>query len=123
VVLPWIVVIPFLTGNGLNNILTWGTLFFTSIANFVIPFVVYIQSCRFKKSPRNLDDNQKHILHELKLVPVYIGSINEFDEELTYQVIPSKYKFVNSKMVAFVSCVALSIATLVGIVLNIIAVV
>jgi len=117
VVLPWLVAIPFLTGDGLNYILNWGTLFFTSIANFIIPFVVYLQACKFKDGPQNLNENQKRILHELHLVPVYVGSINEVDED-AYKVIPSRYAKVKPKHVAIVSCAILSVATTVTIGLN-----
>jgi hypothetical protein len=41
-VLPWLVVIPFYTGSGLTNVMNWGSLFFVSITNFVIPFIIYI---------------------------------------------------------------------------------
>jgi amino acid permease len=59
--LPWVVVIPFLTGNGLNEVLNWGTLLFSSVSNFVIPFIVYLQALNFKKKQRG------HI--ELQLLP------------------------------------------------------
>ena len=106
-------VIPFLSGNGLNNILNWGTLLFASVANFIIPFAVYIQACRFKQAPHSksflfytsiifylhfnfnfnlfifftdLNENQKKILHELKLVPVHFGAVNEVDDDTQYKV-------------------------------------
>lgn len=122
VVLPWLIVIPFLTGDGLNDILNWGTLFFTSVANFIIPFVVYIQACRFKETPNNLNENQKKILHELKLVPAYFGSINEQHEDDSYKVIPNKYQYLHPKKVAGFCCVILTIGTVASIVFNIIAV-
>eukprot|EP01123_Difflugia_compressa_P011689 TRINITY_DN4763_c0_g1_i1.p1 TRINITY_DN4763_c0_g1~~TRINITY_DN4763_c0_g1_i1.p1 ORF type:complete len:321 (-),score=42.02 TRINITY_DN4763_c0_g1_i1:62-943(-) len=48
VVLPWLVVIPFYTGNGLENVINWSTLFSNGIINFIIPFMLYIKARRRK---------------------------------------------------------------------------
>lgn len=120
VVLPWIIVIPFLTGNGLNNILTWGTLFFTSIANFIIPFAVYLQACKFKRGDGQLNENQKKILLELNLLNTNVGSINDKDEEEeSYKVLPSASRSTSEK-IALVSLAFLAAGTVASIVVNII---
>lgn len=120
VALPWIVVIPFLTGNGLNEILSWGTLFFTSVANFIIPFAIYIKACKFKQNPNDLTENQKRILIDIGLkTPLLLGSLNERDEVLQlYQVLPDN-SYVSSRSIAIFSLVVLSALTLSSIGLNI----
>jgi len=68
VALPWLVVIPFLTGNGLNDIVNWGTLIFASVANFIIPFLVYFRAASFRDNPHvTLSDKQHTILLDLGL--------------------------------------------------------
>jgi hypothetical protein len=47
-VVPWLVVIPFYTGQGLQNVMNWGSLFFVSITNFIYPFIIYIAARRMK---------------------------------------------------------------------------
>lgn len=121
VVLPWIVVIPFLTGNGLNDVLNWGTLFFTSIANFVIPFAVYIKACSFRKHPENLNEDQKRILYGLNLTDV-LGTVNQEEEDYdidvtTFKAIPTN-SFINSKFVAIFCLGLLSTLILAAIGLN-----
>ncbi|KAK5577202.1 hypothetical protein RB653_002142 [Dictyostelium firmibasis] len=49
IVLPWLIVIPFQTGDWLNIISNYSSLFFGSVANFIIPFILYIKSLQFKK--------------------------------------------------------------------------
>jgi len=117
VVLPWIVVIPFLTGNGLNNILNWGTLLFSSIANFVIPFAIYIQACHFKKDPSRLNQNQKEILLSLKLGSAEMKNCNSIYYDNGYKALPDKY--INSRSLSIVSIVLLSSLVLSVIGLNI----
>lgn len=46
--LPWLVAIPCMTGSGLTNAVGWSSLFLVSSANFVIPFVLYIYSKKYK---------------------------------------------------------------------------
>lgn len=118
VALPWIVVIPFLTGSGLNLILNWGTLIFSSIANFIIPFAVYIQSYHFRRSHGVLNENQKLILHELNLVPFTMGSINDGEDTTQYKAIPTN-KYISPKTIALASFVLLAAATIASIGVNI----
>ncbi|KAN0018195.1 hypothetical protein ACTFIU_010809 [Dictyostelium citrinum] len=53
IVLPWLIVIPFQTGDWLNLISNYSSLFFGSVANFIIPFILYIKSLKFKKKYNN----------------------------------------------------------------------
>ncbi|KAG0375404.1 hypothetical protein BGX24_009159 [Mortierella sp. AD032] len=46
--LPWLVAIPCMTGSGLTKAVEWSSLFFVSSANFVIPFVLYIYSKKYR---------------------------------------------------------------------------
>lgn len=46
--LPWLVAIPCMTGSGLTIAVEWSSLFFVSSANFVIPFVLYIYSKKYR---------------------------------------------------------------------------
>ncbi|KAG0245323.1 hypothetical protein BGX31_007521 [Mortierella sp. GBA43] len=57
--LPWLVAIPCMTGSGLSTAVQWSSLLFVSAANFVIPFILYIFSQRFKKRREDLDANDK----------------------------------------------------------------
>ncbi|EFA76388.1 hypothetical protein PPL_10153 [Heterostelium album PN500] len=70
VILPWLVVIPFMTGNGLNLISEWSSIIFSSIANFVIPLVIYLKALRFRKNRRRMNEEQKEILRTLKVETV-----------------------------------------------------
>ncbi|KAF8232896.1 hypothetical protein L208DRAFT_1269922 [Tricholoma matsutake] len=49
-ILPWIIVIPFQTNGWLTIIMNWTSLFFSSTANLVIPFVLYLVSKRYHAS-------------------------------------------------------------------------
>ncbi|TPX51839.1 hypothetical protein SeLEV6574_g00006 [Synchytrium endobioticum] len=42
VLVPFLVVIPFQTGSFLNTFCNWSSLFFTSVANFIAPLLIYI---------------------------------------------------------------------------------
>jgi len=64
VILPWIIVIPFQTGEWLNKISNWSSLFFNSIANFIIPFALYIQAHKFKKT-NIISPEQRKIVEEI----------------------------------------------------------
>ncbi|KAF9546498.1 hypothetical protein EC957_009712 [Mortierella hygrophila] len=46
--LPWLVAIPCMTGSGLTTVVGWSSLFLVSSANFVIPFLLYIYSKKYK---------------------------------------------------------------------------
>ncbi|KAG0281678.1 hypothetical protein BGZ95_000531 [Linnemannia exigua] len=46
--LPWLVAIPCMTGSGLSKAVEWSSLFLVSSANFVIPFVLYIYSKKYR---------------------------------------------------------------------------
>jgi len=59
VVLPWLVVIPFYTGNGLEIILNWSTITVGGVINFIIPFLIYIKARYYKM---NLDKDQAKIM-------------------------------------------------------------
>ncbi|RHZ72484.1 hypothetical protein Glove_242g37 [Diversispora epigaea] len=40
-VLPWVIIIPFQTGSWLNSFMNWTTLIFSTISNFILPFLFY----------------------------------------------------------------------------------
>jgi len=120
VVLPWIVVIPFLTGSGLNAIINWGTLIFAAVANFIIPFLVYFKAASFRdRASVVLNEKQHDILLQLGLKDG--NSINEESELVgvaPYQALPpllSNY----SRWIALGCSVTLGILVIAGIVLNI----
>jgi hypothetical protein len=46
--LPWLVAIPCMSGSGLATAVGWSSLFLVSSANFVIPFVLYIYSKKYR---------------------------------------------------------------------------
>ncbi|KAG0301626.1 hypothetical protein BGZ98_008188 [Dissophora globulifera] len=48
-VLPWLVAFLCMTGSGLTTAVGWCSLFFVSAANFVIPFILYIYSKKYKQ--------------------------------------------------------------------------
>jgi amino acid permease len=41
VVVPWAIALCMQTGNGLQTVINWGSLLFSSVVNFVIPFLLY----------------------------------------------------------------------------------
>ncbi|KAI9594777.1 hypothetical protein BDF19DRAFT_385938, partial [Syncephalis fuscata] len=47
-VLPWIVAIPFQSGDLIMTLMNLASLFFTSAVNFILPFVMYLLYRRFK---------------------------------------------------------------------------
>jgi hypothetical protein len=124
VVLPWLVVIPFLTGDGLNNILNWGTLVFSSVANFIIPFVVYLRAAKFRdRASTILSDKQHIILKELGLRDnkMLVNSDRDFAGQKPYQALPPRLAEY-SREVALGSALVLGALVVMGIVLNIIQV-
>ncbi|KAF2076419.1 hypothetical protein CYY_002276 [Polysphondylium violaceum] len=64
IILPWLVTIPCLTGNWLNIISNYSSLFFNSIANFIIPFALYIRAQKFKKN-NIISPEQRRIVEEV----------------------------------------------------------
>lgn len=50
VIFPWLIVIPFYTGDGLQEVINWSSLICSGITNFVLPFVLYIAARRYKAS-------------------------------------------------------------------------
>ncbi|KAI8058577.1 hypothetical protein BDF22DRAFT_739993 [Syncephalis plumigaleata] len=46
-VLPWIIAIPFQTGDLLMTLMNWASLFFTSAINFILPFIMYLLYRRY----------------------------------------------------------------------------
>jgi len=123
VVLPWILVIPFLTGSGLNAIINWGTLIFASVANFIIPFLVYFKASSFRdRASVVLSEKQHDILLQLGLKGENI--VNE-DRSLVgllpYQALPPMLSSY-SRYIALGCSLILGVLVMVGIVLNILQV-
>jgi len=126
VALPWVVVIPFLTGNGLNEILNWGTLIFTSVANFIIPFLVYFKAATFRdKATVYLTDKQHQILLELGLKNDYSHvSTNDSRKELIgvapYQALPN-WMSEYARWIALGCAIVLGGLVIMSIILNIVS--
>ncbi|KAF9516504.1 hypothetical protein BS47DRAFT_1315345 [Hydnum rufescens UP504] len=72
-ILPWIVVIPFQTNGWLTIIMNWTSLVFSSVANLVIPFVLYLVSKRYKASAA-LDLHRDH--DEFRIRPLETSSMH-----------------------------------------------
>jgi len=124
VILPWLVVIPFLTGGGLNIILTWGSLVFGSMANFIIPFLVYFKAARFRDSDSVVySDRQHEILKQLGLTnSQYLMNVNDISEgpnSLPFQALPRGLSN-HSHWIAVGCSGLLGCLVIIGIVLNII---
>jgi hypothetical protein len=67
VVIPWAVAIPFMQGGALNLLINWSSLFFASMANFIIPFVIYMKASDFRTSERErLTEDQLEIIRTLQ---------------------------------------------------------
>ncbi|KAM9966838.1 hypothetical protein ACTFIR_007073 [Dictyostelium discoideum] len=65
IVLPWLIVIPFQTGDWLNIISNYSSLFFGSIANFIIPFILYIKCLKFKNKLNNYNNKQQKLENKI----------------------------------------------------------
>jgi len=121
VILPWILVIPFLTGSGLNTIITWGTLIFSSVANFVIPFLVYFRAANFRdRASVVLSERQHDILKELGLKDINTMSVNESALQgiVPFQALPRALSDY-SRWVALGCSMLLMCLVVLGLVLNI----
>jgi len=55
VILPWLVTIPFYTGQGLNNVINWSSLISGGIINFIIPFWLYVRAKNHKLSLSSIE--------------------------------------------------------------------
>uniref|UniRef100_A0A6B2L2W7 Amino acid transporter transmembrane domain-containing protein n=1 Tax=Arcella intermedia TaxID=1963864 RepID=A0A6B2L2W7_9EUKA len=56
VILPWLIVIPFYTGDGLTIVMNWSTLISNGIVNFIVPFVLFILA---RKRKMTLTETEK----------------------------------------------------------------
>jgi len=123
VILPWLVVIPFLTGGGLNSIINWGTLIFASVANFIIPFLVYFKASGFRDRPTvTLSERQHDILKELGLKSINDIAVNSSKptyNKKPYQALPESLS-EQSRWVALGCAVVLGVLVIMGIIINII---
>jgi len=48
VILPWLITIPFYTGQGLQDVINWSSLVSNGVINFIIPFWLYIRARDYK---------------------------------------------------------------------------
>jgi hypothetical protein len=121
VVLPWLVVIPFLTGNGLNAIINWGALVFASVANFIIPFLVYFKAANFRdRASVVLSEKQHEILLQLGLKgPNIINENRSLLGVAPYQALPPSLSSY-SRWIALGCSLLLGLLVIMGIILNII---
>ncbi|EFA76102.1 hypothetical protein PPL_10681 [Heterostelium album PN500] len=110
--LPWIIVIPFMTGDRLLYISNYASLFFSSASNFIIPLLIYLKSVQFRKNGRTMTDHQKQILKEAGIDPILLeqpmspSSSVELEElQLIYRVFP-RLDLEKCKRVA-IACITL----------------
>ncbi|KAJ3257231.1 hypothetical protein HDU77_002786 [Chytriomyces hyalinus] len=76
--LPWLIAMPVMRGQSVSSFNVWTSLLFVSVANFIIPFVIYMRACEFRgkyNHLRELSDNQ---LNLLKKIHCQSKSINAF---------------------------------------------
>ncbi|KAJ3232382.1 hypothetical protein HDU81_003020 [Chytriomyces hyalinus] len=76
--LPWLIATPVMRGQSVSSFNVWTSLLFVSVANFIIPFVIYMRACEFRgkyNHLRELSDNQ---LNLLKKIHCQSKSINAF---------------------------------------------
>ncbi|GAM27241.1 hypothetical protein SAMD00019534_104160 [Acytostelium subglobosum LB1] len=112
VILPWLIVIPFMTGDGLNLITQWSSIIFSSIANFIIPLIIYLQSIRFRKNHRHMTAEQRAILKSLMVESVdWEKNINALQREADQSMYRAAKRFTIRlcKRVAMASLIILSI--------------
>ncbi|KYQ92285.1 hypothetical protein DLAC_06769 [Tieghemostelium lacteum] len=112
-VLPWGIAIPLMTGNGLNNISNWSSLFFGSIANFIIPLLIYLRSIQFRKARKHMSRDQIKILKTLITDTVNWEENEELlrfqeDHHTMYKVFKGFVR-EKSKKIAFVCLIILGI--------------
>ncbi|RUS19576.1 hypothetical protein BC937DRAFT_87253, partial [Endogone sp. FLAS-F59071] len=55
-IFPWLIVIPFQTGEWLNDMINYVSLIFTSSSNFIIPFLLYFAAKRYKARAEIVQD-------------------------------------------------------------------
>ncbi|KAJ3329508.1 hypothetical protein HDU93_000910 [Gonapodya sp. JEL0774] len=68
--MPFLVAIPFQTGPYISSFVSWSSLFTTSLANFVLPIVIYLRARKFREEWRHrkqscLTDHQKELLTQI----------------------------------------------------------
>jgi len=57
-VLQWLLVIPCTGKFGLELVIVWGGIFFISVSNFILPFLIYIKATRFRAFCPRLSGDQ-----------------------------------------------------------------
>ena len=85
VILPWIISLPFYSGNGLNIVINWTSLLFNAVINFAIPLIFYLRMMQLK---------HYGLLHKLKLPskivrPYPISTAVILDDQLGTDELPS----------------------------------
>ena len=83
-VVPILISIPFQTGTSLNIFQTWTSLIFVSVANFIIPVIIYFRCLEFRKlynSNRVLTIKQRGIL---KNIHTHSETIKNFIDNRDY---------------------------------------
>jgi hypothetical protein len=90
-ILPFLIVIPFQSGSGLQIFVNWSSLLFTSTANFILPFVVYLKSLHFSRGWKErhgaiLTHHQRQLLLLIhpssRSMSTFLESYNAPDEDL-----------------------------------------
>lgn len=121
-VVPWLVVIPFYTGSGLANVMNWGSLFFVSITNFIIPFIIYIaarmdknKKTKFEVTEIDRQDDYPETVH------YYCGYQTEETPAPVHFALPRSLHYESVIVVSFVLLISVSIICLGTIIMNILA--
>ncbi|KAI9207136.1 uncharacterized protein BJ171DRAFT_596728 [Polychytrium aggregatum] len=86
-VAPWIVAIPMLTGSWMLNLTTWSSLLFVSVANFIIPLVIYMKAVSFRRlynETRELTRDQKELLKKIHSCSSTIRNFIDDSNDSTY---------------------------------------
>ncbi|KAJ3014518.1 UNVERIFIED_CONTAM: hypothetical protein HDU68_000240 [Siphonaria sp. JEL0065] len=88
-VVPWVLTIPFATGTFLTEINIWGSLVFVSVANFVVPLVIYLKALWFRKAyneKRFLTTKQRDLLRVIHGKGINHGHVPEHHESPVFSL-------------------------------------
>ncbi|KAJ3150949.1 hypothetical protein HK101_001923 [Irineochytrium annulatum] len=88
-VLPILCAIPLQTGPYLTGLNVWGSLLFVSVANFIVPLLIYLKAIHFRKrynQARELTEGQKLLLKSIhwqsRTINTFIDQYSAFKEKM-----------------------------------------
>ncbi|KAF9186672.1 hypothetical protein BGZ50_002384 [Haplosporangium sp. Z 11] len=87
--MPWMLALPGMTGSVLTIIVEWSSLLFISVANFVIPFVLYIYSKKHKEKLEKLAEIENEQWERLSRAPSRSSGITEDILSIRHGLAPS----------------------------------